>query len=290
MELLTGLVLAGLANGAIYALLALALVTIFKAIHHINFAQGEMATFSTFVAWTLLGHGVDYWSAFLITLLLSFCGGVFVERVLFRSLREAPALSHVIAYLGLYMVVNSLSGWLWGHTVKPFPSPFPYGSVAGLIGYHELGVLVVAAVLILILFAFFQYTALGLTMRAAVDNPESAGLAGISVGWMQAVAWGLAAAIGAVAGMLIAPVLFLEPGMMGGVLIYSLAALVLGGVQRPLGAVVGGLLVGVGENLLGVYMPGVGNELKLTAALIVIFSVLSLRPQGLFGHATARNE
>lgn len=290
MELFQGLLLSGLASGAIYALLALALVTVFKAVRHINFAQGEMATFSTFVAWNLIQHGAPYWLAFLLTLLLSFVAGVALERVLFRSLRGALPLNHVIAYLGLYMVVNSLSGWLWGHTVRPFPSPFAQGSVGGLVSYHELGVLAVTATLMLVLYGFFRHTALGLAMRAATDNPESAGLCGIAVDWMQAIGWGVAASVGAIAGMMIAPVLFLEPGMMGGVLIYSLAALVLGGVERPLGAVIGGLLVGVGENLLGVYAPGVGNELKLTAALVLIFSVLLLRPEGLLGRATILNE
>ena len=143
----------------------------------------------------------------------------------------------------------------------------------------------VTLVLLLLLFFFFRYTRIGLAMRAAASLPESARLVGINTSWMIALGWGMASAIGAIAGLLIAPVVFLEPNMMGGILLYGFAATVLGGLTSPLGAVVGGFLVGVFENLVGTYIPGVGNELKLPIALALIIVVLVIKPSGLFGRA-----
>ena len=146
----------------------------------------------------------------------------------------------------------------------------------------------VTLVLLVLLFGFFRYTRVGLAMRAAAAQPESARLVGVNTGWMVALGWGMAAAIGSIAGMLIAPVVFLEPNMMGGVLIYGFAAAVVGGLSSPLGAVIGGFLVGIFENLVGTYIPGVGNELKLPIALALIITVLVVKPNGLFGRAIVK--
>jgi branched-chain amino acid transport system permease protein len=285
MQLLLQQVMAGLANGAIYALVALAVVMIYQAIDHLNFAQGEMATFSAFVAWQLIHWGLPYWVAFVLAVALSFVGGIAIERVLFKPLHRAPILASLVAFIALFSILNSGDGYLWDYTIKSFPTPFGtrplFGSV--LIDTHEAGMIGVTALLLGLLYLFFSGTRLGLAMRAAAANPESARLVGIRVGWMTALGWGMAAAIGSVAGMLIAPVVFLEPNMMLGVLLYGFAGAVLGGLTSPAGAVAGGFLVGVIENLAGSFIPYVGRELKLSIALVLIVAVLMFRPSGLFG-------
>ena len=275
----------GLANGAIYACVALALVMIYVSTDHLNFAQGEMAMFSTFIAWQLIQWGQPFWFAFIAAIVLSFIGGVLIERLLFKPIHDAPILSHVVAFIALFSILNSLAGFIWDFNLKTFPSPFGNKPLlgGGLLGTHEAGMIGVTILLLGILYVFFRGTRLGLAMRAAAANPESARLVGIRVGWMTALGWGMAAAIGAVAGMLIAPVVFLEPNMMLGVLLYGFAGAVLGGLTSPGGAVFGGFSVGVIENLAGTYIPVVGREMKLSIALCIIVAVLCVKPSGLFG-------
>lgn len=285
MQLLLQQVLAGLANGAIYALVALALVVIYLAIEHVNFAQGEMACMATFVAWQLLAWGVPYWLTFFIAIALSFIGGIIIERVLFKPLHNASILSYLVAFIALFGILNSADGYIWDYTIKTFPTPFGHHPLFGsvLIDAHEAGMIGVTVILLALVYLFFRGTRLGLAMRAAAHNPVSARLCGIRVGWMTALGWGLAGSIGAVAGMLIAPIVFLDPNMMFGVLIYGFAGATLGGFSSPGGAVVGGFIVGVIETLTATFIPGVGRELKLTIALLVILAVLMVRPTGLFG-------
>jgi branched-chain amino acid transport system permease protein len=285
MELLLHQVLAGLATGGIYACLALALVMIYQAIDHLNFAQGEMAMFSTFIAWQLMELGTPYWVAFLATLVISFVAGVLIDRVLFRPIHDAPILSHLVVFIALFGILNSLAGFIWDFNVKNFPTPFGSRPLlgTGLISSHDAGMIGVTILLLVFLYVFFRHTRIGLAMRAAAANPQSARLAGIRVGWMIALGWGMAAAIGAVAGMLIAPVVFLEPNMMTSVLLYGFAAAVVGGLTSPGGAVIGGFAVGIIENLAGTFIPYVGRELKLTIALFLIVAVLLVKPSGLFG-------
>ncbi len=285
MDLFLQQVFAGLATGAIYASLALALVMIYQTTELVNFAQGEMAMFSTYVAWSLVNNGTPYWLAFVITVTLSFFGGVVIERVIIRPVEKSPVLTLVIVFIGLLVIFNSLAGWIFTYTIKAFPSPFPDKPLFGntLIGSHELGMIGVTLFVLILVFAFFRYTSLGLALRAVAQNPESSRLVGIRVGWMLAMGWGLAAAIGAVAGMMVAPKLFLEPNMMGGVLLYGFAAALIGGISSPGGAVFGGFLMGVLENLAGTYIPFIGNELKLPFALAVIIVVLLVKPSGVFG-------
>ena len=282
VDLLIHQVLSGLATGGIYASVALALVMIYQATHLVNFAQGEMAMFATYLAWTLIQHGVPYWGAFALTVVIAFAGGVLIERVVVRPVERAPILSVVIVFIALLVIFNSLAGWIYSYTIKPFPSPFPAQPLFGnsYVSSHELGSMGITLVVLLALFAFFRYTPLGLAMRAAAQNPESSRLVGVRVGWMLALGWGLASAIGAIAGMMVAPIVFLEPNMMGGILLYAFAGALLGGIDSPGGAVLGGFIVGVLENVVGAY---VGTELKLTVALIIIVGVLVVRPSGLFG-------
>jgi len=280
--------LAGLATGGIYASLALALVMIHQATRLVNFAQGELAMFSTYIAWSLIQAGIPYWPAFALTLAISFAAGIAIDRVVLKPVSGSSALPMVVVFIGLLVILNSVAGWIYTYTVQPFPSPFPSQPLFGqhYISSHDLGAIGVTLAMLVAIYAFFRFTPLGLAMRAAAQNPESARLVGIRVGWMRALGWGLACAIGAAAGMMVAPIVFLDPNMMSGVLLYAFAAALIGGIDNPFGAVFGGFFVGVLENLLGAYV--IGQELKLTVALVVIVAVLVVKPSGLFGRTLVR--
>src|ERR1700743_920717 len=229
MELFTNQVLAGIATGAIYACMALAVVMIYQAIDHLNFAQGEMAMFSTFTAWQLMQWGVPYWGAFVLTVIFSFVGGLVIERLLFKPLAKAPILTNVAGFIALFAIINSVAGLIWDFTIKQFPTPFGSSPFLGsqLISTHQAGMIGVTLVLLILLFFFFRFTRIGLAMRAAASLPESARLVGINTSWMIALGWGMAAAIGSIAGMLIAPGGFFGPNMMGGGLCFGIAAALL---------------------------------------------------------------
>jgi len=285
-------VVAGLGDGAIYGSLALALVLIHRATGVINFAQGEMAMFTTYIAWTLIeNHGWSYWPAFAGTLLFALVLGIGVQRVVIAPVSNASVLTVVIMTIGLVLTFNGLASLIWSAEIRAFPSPFPnetwqIGEVS--ISQESVGTFVVVLVLVALLWAFFQFTKIGLALRASALNPEASRLVGVRVGWMLAIGWGLAAMLGAVAGMLTAPTTFLEPTMMQAILIYAFAAAVLGGIDSPVGAIAGGLLLGVGLNLIGSYVDFVGADLRLPVALLVILVVLLVRPAGLFGKPVAR--
>ena len=299
MEQLLQQIASGLASGAIYACVALALVMIFTATDHLNFAQGEMAMFSTYLCWQLIQWDVNFWVALGATALLSFILGVVIERIVLRPLHNASALSVVVVFIGLLAIFHSLAGAIWSHTIKAFPSPFPNVTFAGsgIVGSHQIGMVLVTIAMLGALFCFFRFTTLGLAMRAAAQNPSSAKLVGVSVDWMLALGWGLAAAIGAVAGAMVAPAVYLEPNMMASILLYGFAGALVGGISSPGGAVFGGFLVGVLENLVayfgnltekmfGVYV--IGNGEKLSVALIIVITILTLKPAGLFGRVITK--
>jgi branched-chain amino acid transport system permease protein len=291
MDVLLQQIVSGLATGSIYASLALALVMIYKATDVVNFAQGDMAMFATYLSWSMLQAGLPYWAAFAATMAIAFVGGVAIERLVIRPVERAPLLSILIVTIGLLTIFNSLAGWIYSYVQKPFPSPFPSAplNIGGTaFAPHGLGQIGVTLLVLLIIYVFFRFTPLGLAMRAAAQNPDSSRLVGVRVGWMLALGWGLAAMFGSVAGMLVAPILFLDPNMMGSVQIYAFAAATLGGFTSPLGAVVGGFLVGVIENLAGTYVSFIGTELKFTVALAVILVVLVVKPSGLFGRRAVR--
>jgi branched-chain amino acid transport system permease protein len=284
-------VVSGLAAGSIYASLALALVLIYRATDVVNFSQGEMATFTTYVAWSLMHHGFSYWPAFALTLGFAFCFGVGIQRTVIRPVERRPEIVIVIVTIGLLIAINGLVGWIWGGETKALDSPFPNRSweIGGVaISIQDVGTLAVCLLTVLILWAFFRFTTIGLAMRSSAVNPDASRLLGVRVSWMLAIGWGLAAVLGAVAGLMAAPTVFLDPGMMLVILIYAFAAAVLGGIDSPVGAVVGGLLLGVIVNLLGAYVDFVGAELRLPTALAILLLVLIIRPQGLFGHVAVR--
>jgi branched-chain amino acid transport system permease protein len=279
-------IISGLASGSIYASVALALVMIYQATDVVNFAQGNMAMFSTYLAWSLLQVGFSYWAAFFCTIGLSFICGLIIERLIIRPVENAPILTIVIVSIGLLVILNSVAGWIYSYLIKPFPSPFPkqpmkIGNI--VLAFHDLGAIGVTLMMLLLLYLFFRFTPLGLTLRAAAQNPGSSRLVGIRVSRMLMLGWGLAASFGAVAGMMVAPVVFLDPNMMGGILLYAFASATLGGFTSPGGAVLGGFIVGVTENLVGTYVSFIGPELKFTVALVLIIGVLLVKPSGLFG-------
>jgi branched-chain amino acid transport system permease protein len=227
--------------------------------------------------------GLPYWVAFTATVVLSFALAVVVELTVIRPMQDKPALSVVVVFVGLLVIFHSIAGWLFGFTIKRFPSPFPADAWFGssMMSPHEVGAIGVTLLVVALLFAFFRFTPLGLAMRAAAQNAASSRLVGINVGRMLMLGWGLASAIGAVAGMMVAPVVFLDPDMMTGVLLYAFAGALIGGIDSPVGAVLGGFIVGVLENLMGTYV--VGTELKLSVALVLIVGVLIVKPSGLMG-------
>ena len=285
-------IVSGLASGGIYAALALALVIIHRSTGVINFAQGEMATLCTYIAWTLIAnHGWSYWPAFVVTLAFSFVFGFATHRVVIRPVERGNVLRIVIVTIGLLIAVNGFVTWEWTGEQRQLESPFPSGTfdVGGVtISYQDVGTIGVTLGIVVLLWLFFQLTKVGLALRAAAVNPAEARLVGVRVTWMLALGWGLAATLGGVAGMLTAPSVGLDPNMMAPILIYAFAAAVLGGIDSPFGAVVGGLVLGVLLNLVGYLSQyrGLGwftDELRLPLALAIILVVLLVRPSGLFG-------
>lgn len=286
--------IAGLANGGIYATLALALVLIHRATGVINFAQGEMGMFATYIAWSLIfSHGLTYWLAFFLTLAIAFAGGAGIYGVVIRPLQRAGELTVVVATIALLVVLNGLAGWIWSPEVRAFKSPFPNDLITVgdvVVSWQDIGTIGVSVVCVLVVFLFFRFTRMGLQMRASSMRPATSRLLGIRVTLMLAIGWGLAASLSAVAGMMAAPILPLEPNFMLTVLVYAFAAAVLGGIDSPVGAVVGSYLLGVGISLLSTYVDFITGapELELPVALAILLVVLLFRPTGLFGRAVAR--
>jgi branched-chain amino acid transport system permease protein len=283
----------GLANGGVWATLAVALVLIYRSTGVVNFAQGEMAMFSTFIAWSLVHHGLSYWGAFFLTVAISFAGGIAVERVVIKPVERAPVLTIVIVTIGLFFLVNGAARWIWTPETRSLPNAFstrPIDIAGVAFSIQDLGTIGVSLAAVALLWAFFRFTKLGLASRAAAGNPEASRLVGVRVSWMLALGWGLAAAMGAVSGMLTAPALAsFDQNLMQPVLLYAFAGAVLGGIDSPFGAVVGSMLLGVLVNLIGTYVDWVGTELRLPLALALILGVLLVRPAGLFGRqAVAR--
>ncbi len=288
MERFVQVIVDGWATGSLYAALAIAVVLIYRSTGIVNFAQGEFAMFSTFIAWGLLQAGLSLGLALLATLALSFAGGMLIERVVIRPVEGGEVLTLVIVTLGLYILVNSGAGWIWGFGNRSFPGLFGDGAadVAGVnIPVESLGIVAVLLALVGVLFIGFRRTKIGLAMRAVAMNPDSSRLVGISVGRTLMIGWGLAALVGALAGALIAPRLFLDVNFMGSVLIYSFAAATLGGFDSPFGAVLGGWIIGIAENLAGTYVDFIGADLKILVPLLAILLVLLFRPTGMFGSA-----
>jgi branched-chain amino acid transport system permease protein len=283
---------AGLAQGAVYGSLALALVLIYRATEVINFAQGEMAMATTYVAYQLITWGVPYWAAFFATLAIAFLFGISVQLVFIRPVQHKSVIAVVIVTVGLFILIDGVVSWIWRADLKFMPAPF------GNTVYHvhgisfsrqDVGTLLVTTASVVLLWALFQFTKVGLGMRAAALRPGAARLVGIRVDRMLALGWGLAAVLGAVAGLMAEPAAFvLQPTLMQPILLYAFSAAVLGGLESPVGAVVGGLALGVFLNLLGQYVHFVTSEIRLPFAFLVLLAVLLIKPSGLFGRARVR--
>lgn len=292
MEEFVQQVTTGLAMGSVYAVLALAIVLVFQSTGVVNFAQGEMAMLATFAAWSLLTR-MMFWPAFLLAFLIAAVLGAIIERTVMRPVERAPTLNSVIVTLGLFTLLNSVALWLYGGVPKPFPSPGVFSGAPLAVGTVtvsrlSVGIFCTAVAIMAALFVFLNGTKQGLGMRAAAYNPAAARLVGIPVGRMLTLGWALSAAVGAVAGMLVAPLLSLQPSMMFGVLIFAFAAAVLGGLNSLPGAIAGGLTLGVTQNLAAAYVAPHTGTIDVTVAFIVIVAVLLVRPSGLFGRDARR--
>jgi branched-chain amino acid transport system permease protein len=286
MTLLANQIADGLADGAIYASLALALVFSYRSTGIVNFAQGEMAMLSAYAVWQLMAWGMPLVPAALVSIVVSFLAGALLYATVVKPLSKASLLTVVSVLIGLYLALNSVAGYFWTHTIKALPSFFPKAHLQlGSFGVsaETVGIVVVVGLVLLLLYLLFEATKIGLAMRGAASTPDSAVLVGVPVPVMLLIGWGIAAALGALSGILVAPRVFLNPTMMFGVIIYAFAAATLGGFDSVVGAVVGGLLVGVVENLVGTYIPWIGPDLKIIVALVLIFGTLLIKPDGLFG-------
>ncbi len=284
--MLPQLIISGLAIGSLYALVALGLVMIYKASHVFNFAQGDMAMVSTFLTFTLLETlRLPFLLAFPLAVVASFLLGAMFELCLLRPAKQPSPLGLIIITVGAQQILYGVAGWIWGHDTKAFPSPLSdvkIYRVGGLvISEVNLWILVVSLVLMLALLLFFRYAKLGIAIRAMSDNLTTARLMGARTSWLLSLTWGLASVLGAVAGILIAPITFLDPNMMLNPLLKAFAAATLGGMNSFAGAVVGGGSLGILENLVGGYLT---PELKDSVAFFVIILVLCVRPSGLLGH------
>jgi branched-chain amino acid transport system permease protein len=281
----------GLAAGVTYGLVALALVIVFRATGVINFAAGEMATFTTFIAWEIISPaGLPFFVTMAIVAVIAAGLGVVVYVLVIHPARRRPEFVTVMITFGLYELFNGLSNSLWDPSPRTFPapingSPLHIGQIT--ITRANLGNAAVAIVAMLLLAGLFRFTKVGLGLRATADNPAAARVVGITPARMYALGWAMASVAGAIAGMLFANVLLLSPTMMGNVLVFSLVSVIVGGLESPVGAIVGGLVIGVAAGVLaGVH--GIGPNLATPVMLGLVIVVLLLRPQGLFGRVVAR--
>jgi branched-chain amino acid transport system permease protein len=297
MDVFIQQVVSGVMTGSVYGVVALSLVMIFQSTRMFNFGQGEIATFTTFIAWSLMLN-MPYAAGFILAVVVAFAIGAVLERGVIRLVEDKPPMSGVMVGLGLFIAFNSLSASIYGPEPHHFEQPFVGGPIdlAGVtIGRHSVYLFGVAMLLSVLLYLLFQHTRVGLALRATAADRSAAELMGIPTGRMLMLGWGLATAVGAVAGILVAPVIVLTPNMMFFVLVFGFAAAVLGGLDSTLGAVVGGLLVGVTQNLVGVYIDDVvrwlhlgfsikdANQYRDIVAIGLIVVVLAVRPRGLFG-------
>jgi branched-chain amino acid transport system permease protein len=276
----------GLSSGTLYGGLALALVMIFRSTGVVNFAQGELAMISAFLCLTFFNMGLPVGAAIAVGVLVSFVMGVVVERVFIRPVSKRGPQAASAVTLGLFLGVDGVAGWIWGQSPRVFPSLFPERSVSvgGVrLSVSSVGVAALLLAVVGVVFLFFERTRLGLMMRAAASNGASAALSGVPVSRLLMLGWGIAAAIGALVGALIAPSVFVSPSMMGSVFVYALASAALGGLASPIGALVGGWIIGVAESLVTQYVTFIGTDLIIVVPLVAIFAVLSFRPAGLLG-------
>lgn len=289
METIIQLVADGLAMGSIYGAIALAIVIVNQSTAVINFAQGAMAVLSGYIAYSFLGLGLPLILAILLAVGASIVIGAVIERFLMRRFEGGDPDTNVVVTVGLLLLITGICGWVWSYSNLQFPSLFPSSAFrlfGAAVSWRSLGTFAVIAGTMVLLQLLFRRTQLGLALRAVANNPQSSSYSGLPVGRLLMVGWGLAAGLGAVAGALIAPRLTLSPGMLDTALVYALAAVILGGASSPVGVVIAAWLVGVLENLAAVYVPFIGHDLKVLVPFVLLFLVLIIRPEGLFGRKT----
>lgn len=284
------LTLNGISAGMIYAAVALGLVLIWRATRIVNFAQGSMAMFTTYMAVALLDRKVGYWAAFVIALLVGLVLGAVVEVVLIRPLQGKPELNPVIVTLGLLILLEGIIGSTFGVQNRGFPAAFSQSglTVGGTrISFSHFDVFILVAVLVLMLgiLVLFRGTAVGLRMRASAFAAESARLAGVRVNRVLVLGWALASLAGSLAGLLVAPTAAFSPNYMDLILVYAFTAAVVGGLDSPLGGLVGGLITGLALSYVGGYL---GSSLEPLGAAAILIVVLMARPEGLFSRPAAR--
>ena len=288
VEILTSQVVSGLATGCVYALIALGFVLIFKATDVVNFAQGEFVMASGFISYTLLiRFGLPYWLVLFLTIALSGVMGVILERVVVRPIMDAPIFSIVIATIGASTVLRSSAGIVYGYDVLPLPTIFSKDPIrVGVLNFTvmDLGVIGSSVGIMLALYLFFKFTKTGTAMRATAQSQTAARLMGVSVKRIFSLTWAISAAVGGVAGVLIAPIIYLDPNL-GLIGVKAFAGAILGGFGSIPGAIVGGMLLGILENLSGYFF---NAGIKQVSTYILLIVVLVARPSGLFGAAPVR--
>ena len=288
--MIANLIVGGLAAGCLYAMIAIAIVIVLNITDIANFAQGEMAMLATFFDyWLMDGLGLPWWEAVSIAIIFGLVQGIVIQQVVIRPLIGGPVLSAIIATLGLNVVLNSVAGMIWGHQTYTFPSPFAFSPpflVAGVpIAVDSVVNIAVGLVIIIAMTLFLRFTWTGLGLRAASQNQTVARLMGVSITKTSAIAWGLGGLVGAVAGVLVAPKLFLDTNLMSALLIKAFAGGVLGGLNSLIGVFLGCLALGVTENLAGAYLsPSFADAITF----LIIIAVLTIRPQGVFGRIKVR--
>jgi branched-chain amino acid transport system permease protein len=290
MTLFFDYTLNGVANGMIYAALALALVLIYRATKIINFAQGAAGMLTTFIAFSLLSRGWGYWPAFVVVLLIGFAVGAATERILIRPLQGKSELTPVIVTIGLFVVLEGLVGAIYGNASRGFPPAFSqsglrFGSTSINFSHFDLFIFCAVIALMLVLLVLFRFTALGLRMRASAFSREISRLLGVRVGLLLTLGWGLAGIAGSLAGLLVAPKSSFSPFYMNLVFVYGFTAAVIGGLESPVGALIGGLITGLCVSYVGGYL---GSGVEPAGALMLLIAALMVRPQGIFARPPAR--
>ena len=281
--------LGGLSGGMVYAAVALSLVLIWRATRVLNFAQGAMAMFTAYLGYKVIEHGASYWVALLVALGSGLVMGALVERVLVRPVENGPPLNAVVVTLGVFIVVEGLAGMFFGGTPHRYPTHFSnvnydFGNVSALAPF-DIWVIVAVAVVAVLLGALFRYTDVGLRMRAAAFEGEVARMLGVRVGRMLTLGWALAAVIGALAAVLVSPNVPLSPTSMDAVFVFGFTGAVIGGLDSPVGAILGGVGIGLLLNYVAAYA---GSDLQTLSALAVLVLVLMVKPSGLFSTTATR--
>ena len=282
----------GLSIGMVYAAVALSLVLIWRSTRILNFATGSMAMFTTYLALSVLDRNFNYWIAFVVAIAAGFVLGAVVERTVIRPVEDKPPINAVIVTLGLFILLEAVTGMIWGNSQsRSFPAPFSnigyaVGSTHVAFAPFDSYIVASVAMTLLLLLVLFRYTKLGLRMRAAAFEPLVARLQGVRVARMLTLGWAMAGMAGSLAGVLVGPrILPLSPNFMEDVLVYGFAAAVLGGLDSPIGALIGGLVIGLARKYVSGYL---GSTYEIDGALLILIAVLMIRPQGLFSRVTPR--